>query len=285
MDEIGKSIMKKPTITVFLVMVVLLPSIMAQVTLSHAQNAAPKRAVYNSFWFLLTESEVKATIQRNQNNGVELEPLMMRAILQKKTRWYLKVIKAASDDNPQNATLRAAYGWALAKSHFSYTMQGGSQPKDIAEQYPLDNQSIRDILQGARDIDSKSWMAYMGEAALPLGASAGQPTKSAALTKQAFNIQSNAVTLSHYGYEQIWQGTLMKDIKQKRAGLRLLELACRRYPNYYKNDLNLYFAYRKLDIADKTKSEAAKQRFLNSIPPESRRQSWVQEYLKYLGIS
>ena len=252
------------------------------VLLSMKADAAPPQ--YSNVWRPITEAGIRSDVQRNHFNGVGLEQTMMRALLQEKSLPYLRAVQAASVAEPKNATLLAAYAWALAMVKNSYTFSSISRA--VPERYKgfdFSWQNIRDILQRAKDLDSRCWLAYVAESTLESGGP--PPTKEAAALKQAFAIQRNPVTLTRYGSALIFQGAGAQDVEQQREGQRLVLLAERLYPTYYKSSYEVYAAYGYPQIANEQKGLAALGRFYANVPPEYRRSAWVVRYFKYLGLN
>lgn len=244
-------------------------------------QAAPQG--YSNVWRPTDAATIRSDIQRNHTNGVGLEQTMMRALLQQKSLEYLRAIKAASDAEPKNATLLAAYAWALAMVKNSYTYTSTAQP--VPERFKEFNfgwQNIRDTLQRAKDMDAHCWLAYVAEASLDSGGP--PPTKEAAALKQAFRISRNPITYTQYGSALIFQAEGAHDTEGERAGLRLLLMSQQRYPTYYKTSYEVYAAYTGPQIADQGKSLAALQRFYFNVPPEYRHSAWVVRYFKYLRL-
>ena len=123
-------------------------------------QAAPQQ--YSNVWRPITETQISADVRRNHLSGVGLEQTMMRALLQQKSLSYLNAIKAASDAEPKNATLLAAYAWALAMVKNSYTF-GGSASQSVDQKFKnfdFSWQNIRDTIQRAKEMNSHCWLAY-----------------------------------------------------------------------------------------------------------------------------
>lgn len=239
--------------------------------------------VYSNVWRPIDTTTIAADVRRNHLSGVGLEQTMMRALLQGQSLAYLRTIKAASKAEPKNATLLAAYGWALAMTKNSYTFGSTSrQVPDKLKEFDFRWQNIRDTIQKAKELDTHCWLAYVAESSLESGGP--PPTKEAAALKRAFQIQRNPVTLTHYGGALIFEGAGAGDVKEQREGLRLLLLAEQNYPTYYKASYEIYAAYTYARIANEDKSLAALKRFYSNVPPEYRRSSWVVRYFKFLGL-
>ena len=208
---------------------------------------------------------------------------MMRALMQSKGLSYLRAVKTASDAEPKNATLLAAYGWALAMVKNSYTFDTKSRPVPPQfKEFNFDWQNIRDTIQRAKELDAHCWLAYVAESTLETGGP--PPTKEAAALKKAFEIQRNAVTLTRYGSALIFQGAGANDVSEMKEGLRLLLMAQQRYPTYFKVNFEVHAAYTYPSLADKEKSLAALQQLYSGVPPEYRHSPWVVRYFKYLGL-
>ena len=253
----------------------------AWMLLSVRAQAAPPQ--YSNVWRPITEDGIRADVQHNHLNGVGLEQTMMRALLQSKSLPYLRAVKAASDAEPKNATLLAAYAWALAMVKNSYTFSEKAQPvPERLKEFNFDWQNIRDTLQRAKDLDSHCWLAYVAESTLDSGGP--PPTKEASALKTAFQIQRNPVTLTRYGSALMFQAAGAQDLKGQQQGMRLLLLAERLYPNYYKSSYWVYRAYGYPRVADEPKKMAALQRFYLNVPPEYRKAPWVVRYFKFLNL-
>ena len=249
--------------------------------LAFKTHAAPQQ--YSNVWRPIDTTTIYNDVRRNHLSGVGLEQTMMRALLQEKSLDYLNAVKAASDAEPKNATLLAAYAWALAMVKNSYTFGSTSQP--VAEKFKRFNfswQNIRDTIQRAKELNSHCWLAYVAEASLEAGGP--PPTKEAAALKMAFQINRNPVTLTYYGGALMFQAAGSGDIEELRQGRRLLLMAEQRYPTYYKISYEVASAYNYPQIADQDKELAALRRFYMNVPPEYRHAPWVVRYFKFLGL-
>lgn len=238
---------------------------------------------YSNVWRPIDAKGIFNDVRRNHLNGVGLEQTMTRALLQQKSLEYLSAVKAMSDAEPENATILAAYAWALAtvKNSFTFASKSQSVPEKFSA-FDFGWQNIRDNIQKAKELDSHCWLAYVAEATLEMGGP--PPTKEAAALKKAFQIQRNPVTLTQYGSALVFQGAGSKNLKEQREGLRLLLLAEQLYPTYYKTSYETYAAYTYPMIGNREKSFTALKRFYLNVPPEYRHSPWVVRYLKYLGL-
>lgn len=255
-----------------------LPPLQAQTSVALA------KARYSNVWRPISVEGIRDGIRMNRNNGVGLEQIMTRAFLQQKSLDYLVAIKALSDTNPKNATLLAGYAWALAqvKNTYSFSDQTSPIPERLTQKFNFSWQNIRDTIQRAKELDSHCWLAYVAEATLEPGGP--PPTREAAATKRAFQIERNALTLTRYGSALMFQSAGAQDTEGIRRGQRLLLLAERLYPTYYKSSYEVYGSYLYPDTGSEQKSKEALRRFYNNIPPENRDSDWVVRYLKYLKL-
>ena len=273
----------------FYLLIALLLVNCACLTSLNQAHAAPQ---YSNVWRPITDMGIRDGIQRNRKNGVGLEQTMKRALLQQKGAQYLAAIKAASDAEPKNGILLAAYVWALVEVKNSYRFNSPSSPvpANVSQRFNFGDQYILNTLQKSKELNKRNWLAYMVQSAMEPGGLLGQPSKSLVSSKRAFTIQRNALTLTKYGSDLMFQSSLLygsnreESRRQAKEGLRLLLMAQRLYPTYYKVPYELYLAYQQPLIADKNKSLRSLQRFYLNVPPEYRHSPWVVRYFKYLGL-
>ncbi len=245
-------------------------------------QAAPQQ--YSNVWRPIDKATIYSDVKRNHLSGVGLEQTMMRALLQSKSIDYLNAVKAASDAEPKNATLLAAYAWALAMVKNSYTFGGSSsQPVDQKfKNFDFSWQNIRDTIQRAKEMNSHCWLAYVAEASLEAGGP--PPTKEAAALKIAFQINRNPVTLTYYGSALMFQAAGSGDLDELREGQRLLLMAEQRYPTYYKIGYEVAGAYNYPQVANRNRELAALKKFYFNVPPAYRHAPWVVRYFKFLDL-
>jgi hypothetical protein len=247
-------------------------------------QAQSDKTRYSNVWRPITTQGISDGIVRNRTNGVGLEQIMASAMMQQKSLEYLLAIKAASDKEPKNATLLAAYAWALAQVRNSYTFTNNPAPipERLQKKFDFSWQNVRDTIQRAKELDPRCWLAYIAESTLEPGGP--PPTKEAAASKRAFQIQRNPVTLTRYGRARMFEAAGAQDDEGVREGHRLLLLAEQLYPTYYRVSYDSACSYYYPAVLDKTKGRAGFKRFYLNIPPENRNSPWVVRYLKYLEI-